>query len=308
MCPSRWAPPALVSNPARSPASTRAGGSRNVITTVEPGASVASRRRVAAVVSLPGTSSRRWRPPRRAGPGRSPAARARPTSRLSARSRRGRSAGAAARRRPTSVRRRCFQAWVPGWSISNTRSRSSRSGRRSANVSRPAPRSTYWSTPASEPLGDELLDEPGARHDGGPERRGAHRIHVGPIAPPVGRIDQAQPDDVVEHVRRIVDQHVQGTPQRGAYGGVVRLLVHRGGHYGRASRRRRSSAPAESRRDVAQHRLDQPGVVLDAELVRHGEQERVGGGDCFVTGELLDEHVRLGRVAASEDRSETRRS
>ena len=37
------------------------------------------------------------------------------------------------------------------------------------------------------------------------------------------------------------------------------------------------SAPAELRRDVLQDALDRVGVVVDAELVGHGEQQRVGG-------------------------------
>ena len=43
-------------------------------------------------------------------------------------------------------------------------------------------------------------------------------------------------------------------------------------------------------------------VVGDAELIGHGQQQRVGLGDGFVLPELLDKGVRLGRVAAAEDR------
>ena len=42
------------------------------------------------------------------------------------------------------------------------------------------------------------------------------------------------------------------------------------------------SAPAQRRRDVLQDRLDDMGVVVDAELVGHGEQQRVGLGDGLV--------------------------
>lgn len=43
------------------------------------------------------------------------------------------------------------------------------------------------------------------------------------------------------------------------------------------------------------------GVVIDAQLVRHGQQQRVGLGDGFVRLELLDENVRLGGVAPPEN-------
>jgi hypothetical protein len=44
------------------------------------------------------------------------------------------------------------------------------------------------------------------------------------------------------------------------------------------------------------------GVVLDAELVRDRQQERVRGLDRGVLGELLDEHIGLRRVRTPEDR------
>ncbi len=49
--------------------------------------------------------------------------------------------------KPSSIRRRRFQACGPGRSTSKTCRREAISGRRWANVSSPAPRSTYWSTP-----------------------------------------------------------------------------------------------------------------------------------------------------------------
>ena len=52
-------------------------------------------------------------------------------------------------------------------------------------------------------------------------------------------------------------------------------------------------APAEPRRHVLQDALDRVGVVLDAELVRDREQQRVGRLDRRVPCELLDEDVRL---------------
>ena len=44
----------------------------------------------------------------------------------------------------------------------------------------------------------------------------------------------------------------------------------------------RYSAPTERRGDVGQDRLDDMGVVGDAKLVRHRQQQRVGLGDRFV--------------------------
>src|SRR5690606_17833541 len=76
---------------------------------------------------------------------------------------------------------------------------------------------------------------------------------------------------------------------------VVRVVFTSGGGGG-------GSAPAEGRGDVGEHRLDQVGVVVHAELVGHGEQEGVGGGDRLVAGELVDEDVGLGGVGAAEDR------
>ena len=52
---------------------------------------------------------------------------------------------------------------------------------------------------------------------------------------------------------------------------------------------------------MLEDRLDDVGIVVDAELIGHGQQQRVGLGDAFVLLELLDEHVRLGGVAAAED-------
>src|SRR5271155_5622927 len=63
------------------------------------------------------------------------------------------------------------------------------------------------------------------------------------------------------------------------------------------------SAPTEGGRDVGENRLDNMGVVGDAELIRHREEQRVGLGDGLVGSELLDENIRLGGVAAAEDRA-----
>ena len=64
---------------------------------------------------------------------------------------------------------------------------------------------------------------------------------------------------------------------------------------------RNASPPAERRRDVLQDRLDDVGVVVDAELVRHGQQQGIGFGDRLVLLELLDQLIRLGGIAAAED-------
>src|SRR5690349_15538352 len=63
------------------------------------------------------------------------------------------------------------------------------------------------------------------------------------------------------------------------------------------------SPPAERRRDLGQDRLDDMGIVGDAELVGDGEEQRIGLSDRFVLLELLDEHLGLRGIAASEDRA-----
>src|SRR3954447_16020472 len=60
------------------------------------------------------------------------------------------------------------------------------------------------------------------------------------------------------------------------------------------------SAPAQLRREVGQHALDDVGVVVDAQLVRHGEQQGVGGRDGLVLGQLGGELVRLAGVGLPE--------
>ena len=55
---------------------------------------------------------------------------------------------------------------------------------------------------------------------------------------------------------------------------------------------------------MGEDRLEQVGVVVDAQLVRHREQHRVGLGDRRVLGELFDEDIGLSRVRPSEDRPE----
>ena len=55
-----------------------------------------------------------------------------------------------------------------------------------------------------------------------------------------------------------------------------------------------ASAPAERRGNVRQDRLDDVGVIVDAERVRHGEQQRIRLRDRLVALQLLDQPIRLG--------------
>ena len=58
--------------------------------------------------------------------------------------------------------------------------------------------------------------------------------------------------------------------------------------------------PAKLRREVAQHTLDDVRVVVDAELIRDGQKQRVGGRDRLVVGKFLNEPVRLPGVRLAE--------
>ena len=53
---------------------------------------------------------------------------------------------------------------------------------------------------------------------------------------------------------------------------------------------------------MGQNRFDHMRVVGNAQLVGDGQQQRVGLGDSFVLPELLDQDIRLGGIAAAEDR------
>jgi len=59
-------------------------------------------------------------------------------------------------------------------------------------------------------------------------------------------------------------------------------------------------APADGRGHVTCDRLEDPGVVFDAELVRHGEQDRIGCLDRLVRGEFGGELVWFPDVGAAE--------
>jgi len=59
---------------------------------------------------------------------------------------------------------------------------------------------------------------------------------------------------------------------------------------------------------VLQERLDDVRVLIDADLVRHGQQQRVGLGDGFVRLELLTEKCSAGGVVppASHAKSQSK--
>ena len=127
---------------------------------------------------------------------------------------------------PISWRRCRFHACVAPRSTSKMRTASS--GRRSASVSRPAPRSTTCETPAATcSLIRSSTKRARATIDAA-EPTGEGRIHVGPLAPRrVGR-DQLQAERVFEHVRRSVDLDMERSPQRGTHRravGDLRVVV-----------------------------------------------------------------------------------
>ena len=62
-----------------------------------------------------------------------------------------------------------------------------------------------------------------------------------------------------------------------------------------------ASSPSKFWRDVLEDALDDVRVVLHAQLVRHRQEQRVGGGDSFVFGELFDERLGFRCVRAAED-------
>src|SRR5690606_17587117 len=62
-----------------------------------------------------------------------------------------------------------------------------------------------------------------------------------------------------------------------------------------------ASSPAEGGSDILQDRLDDMRIVVDAELIGDGEQQCVGFCDGFVRLKLLDQLIRLVRIAAAED-------
>ena len=57
---------------------------------------------------------------------------------------------------------------------------------------------------------------------------------------------------------------------------------------------------------MGQKCFDHMRIVGNAQLVRDGPQQRVGLGDGLVLLELFDQGIRLGGVAAAEDRARVR--
>ncbi len=53
---------------------------------------------------------------------------------------------------------------------------------------------------------------------------------------------------------------------------------------------------------MSQNRFNDMRIVSDAQLVRDRQEEGVGLRDSFVLFQLLDENVRLGGIASTEDR------
>ncbi len=75
---------------------------------------------------------------------------------------------------------------------------------------------------AARPLDDQILDEARAGHDGGAGPARAGRVHVRTAAPAVARRQEPQADLVLEHVRRRIDLCVQGPPQGDPHRRAVR--------------------------------------------------------------------------------------
>src|SRR5258705_8826686 len=61
------------------------------------------------------------------------------------------------------------------------------------------------------------------------------------------------------------------------------------------------SAPAEFRSDVLEDAFEHVGVVVHTQLVRDGEEQRIGRLDSLVAREFFDQHVGFGGVRAAED-------
>jgi hypothetical protein len=137
------APLAANSRPGRTSGSAHSSGSRNVMASVEPGASAATWRSMDVIASC----ERYMLTPLEATTAGLPASKPATANRCHHVSSAWKSAGTSRSQsgtpKPSSTRRCRFQAWEPGWSTSNTFRREAISGRRWAKVSRPAPRMTY---------------------------------------------------------------------------------------------------------------------------------------------------------------------
>ena len=219
--PEARAPRAAASSPGRSASSTSSAGSRNVIATVDPGGErreLAQRRRGGVLREVHATPVDATT----AGRSGSKPAATTPSHQLSPASKStGTRRSQSGTPKPSSTRRRRFHAWVPGWSTSKIRRRPPSSGRRCASVSRPAPRMTYWSTPAATCSATRSSMNAGAGDDGCPEAAGAEGCMSGRSRQPSSGCDELQADEVLEHGRRRVDLDVQRAPERDPYRGAV---------------------------------------------------------------------------------------
>src|ERR1700761_4697758 len=61
------------------------------------------------------------------------------------------------------------------------------------------------------------------------------------------------------------------------------------------------SPPAQGRRDVGQDGFDHVYIVLNAKLVRHGQQQSVSFGDGLIRAQLLDELAGFRGVGSAEN-------
>src|SRR5436190_20833902 len=62
-----------------------------------------------------------------------------------------------------------------------------------------------------------------------------------------------------------------------------------------------ASAPSELRGDVFEDAPDGVNVIVHAQLVRDGQEQRVGSGDGLIGRELFDQDMGLSGVRAAED-------
>src|SRR5215475_9189984 len=65
-------------------------------------------------------------------------------------------------------------------------------------------------------------------------------------------------------------------------------------------------APSHGGCDLCQNCFDDMRIVGNAQLVRDGQQQRVGLRDGLILLELFDQGIRLGGVATAEDRARVR--
>lgn len=80
------------------------------------------------------------------------------------------------------------------------------------------------------PLENQVVEETGTGHDGGPEPAGGFGVHVQTVTPSLVRAGQSETDVVSEHVWRRVDLDVHRPPERHPERGALRHLVSFGSH------------------------------------------------------------------------------